>query len=99
MHKIIIPGLRKKKTVLQYSLLCISFVAGLMHVSAQQQSLHTMFMFNKLLVNPAYAGYHEHPCATAHIREQWMGFTGAPKTQSLSFHAPLSSKEKLMLVL
>ncbi|MFZ1675654.1 MAG: type IX secretion system membrane protein PorP/SprF, partial [Saprospiraceae bacterium] len=26
-------------------------------MSAQQQPLHTMFMFNKLLVNPAYAGY------------------------------------------
>lgn len=61
-------------------------------VFAQQQSLHTMFMFNKLLVNPAYAGYHEHPCVTGHIREQWMGFTGAPKTQSLSFHAPLSQQ-------
>lgn len=61
-------------------------------ISAQQQSLHTMFMYNKLLINPAYAGYHEHPCATAHIREQWLGFEGAPKTQSLSFHGPLSSQ-------
>jgi type IX secretion system PorP/SprF family membrane protein len=59
---------------------------------AQQQPLHTMFMFNKLLVNPAYAGYHEHPCASAIVREQWLGFVGAPKTQSLSFHAPLSSQ-------
>lgn len=59
---------------------------------AQQQSLHTMFMFNKLLVNPAYAGYHEHPCITGHIREQWIGFEGAPKTQSLSMHGPLSSQ-------
>lgn len=92
MHNIIISGLRNKKSAIQYSLIAIVFLAGLMHVSAQQQSLHTMFMFNKLLVNPAYAGYHEHPCATAHIREQWMGFTGAPKTQSLSFHAPLSSQ-------
>ena len=61
-------------------------------MSAQQQSLHTMFMFNKLLVNPAYAGYHEHPCITGHIREQWIGFEGAPKTQSLSMHGPLSSQ-------
>lgn len=61
-------------------------------LSAQQQSLHTMFMFNKLLVNPAYAGYHEHPCASAIVREQWLGFTGAPKTQSLSIHGPLSSQ-------
>lgn len=69
---------------------CFLFIQ--MMAQAQQQSLHTMFMFNKLLVNPAYAGYHEHPCATLHIREQWMGFTGAPKTQSLSIHAPLSSQ-------
>ena len=72
-------------------------IAGIMmimsgSISAQQQSLHTMFMYNKLLVNPAYAGYHEHPCATAHVREQWIGFDGAPKTQSLSFHGPLSSQ-------
>jgi type IX secretion system PorP/SprF family membrane protein len=61
-------------------------------LSGQQQSLHTMFMYNKLLINPAYAGYHEHPCATAIVREQWLGFDGAPKTQSLSFHGPLSSQ-------
>ena len=61
-------------------------------LSGQQQPLHTMFMFNKLLVNPAYAGYHEHPCATLHVREQWLGFDGAPETQSLSFHGPLSSQ-------
>ena len=65
---------------------------ALIELSAQQQSLHTMFMYNKLLVNPAYAGYHEHPCATGHIREQWIGFDGAPKTQSLSIHGPLSSQ-------
>lgn len=51
-----------------------------------------MFMYNKLLINPAYAGYHEHPCASAIVREQWIGFEGAPKTQSLSIHGPLSSQ-------
>ncbi len=74
-------------------MLMIYFV--LMHIMtlhAQQQSLHTMFMYNKLLVNPAYAGYHEHVCATGHIREQWIGFEGAPKTQTLSVHGPLSSQ-------
>ena len=69
-----------------------SFCFVMMTMSAQQQPLHTMFMFNKLLVNPAYAGYHEHACATAHIREQWIGFDGAPKTQSLSLHGPLASQ-------
>jgi type IX secretion system PorP/SprF family membrane protein len=61
-------------------------------LSAQQQPLHTMFMYNKLLVNPAYAGYHEHACASAIVREQWLGFEGAPKSQSLSFNTPLSSQ-------
>ncbi len=59
---------------------------------AQQQPLHTMFMYNKLLINPAYAGYHEHACATAIVRQQWIGFDGAPQTQTLSLHGPLSSQ-------
>jgi type IX secretion system PorP/SprF family membrane protein len=66
----------------------ISFIS----INAQQQPLHTMFMYNKLLVNPAYAGYHDHVCASAIIREQWIGFEGAPKTQSLSINAPLSNQ-------
>ena len=61
-------------------------------ITAQQQPLHTMFMYNKLLVNPAYAGYHEHPCATAIVREQWLGFDGAPSSQAISLHGPLSSQ-------
>ncbi len=72
--------------------LCLMTLLPFVMLQAQQQPLHTMFMFNKLLVNPAYAGYHEHPCVTGHIREQWIGFTGAPKTQSLSMHAPLASQ-------
>jgi type IX secretion system PorP/SprF family membrane protein len=77
------------------AVLCLVFVLMCLYsgtLSGQQQSLHTMFMYNKLLINPAYAGYHEHPCATAIVREQWLGFDGAPKTQSLSFHGPLSSQ-------
>lgn len=66
-------------------------LCGLVHVTwAQQQPLHTMFMFNKLLVNPAYAGYHPYPAVTAIVREQWLGFDGAPSTQTLSFHAPIA---------
>ena len=82
--------LKRVGTRLSVAALCIIFCCTAS--MAQQQPLHTMFMFNKLLVNPAYAGYHEHPCATAHVREQWLGFEGAPKTQSLSIHGPLSSQ-------
>lgn len=78
------------KAVIFLPIALICFLSG--NLFGQQQSLHTMFMYNKLLINPAYAGYHEHPCATAIVREQWLGFDGAPKTQSLSFHGPLSQQ-------
>jgi len=70
---------------------CFMFIHGLT-LLGQQQPLHTMFMFNKMLINPAYAGYHENVCATLHVREQWLGFDGSPKTQSLSLNAPLASQ-------
>jgi type IX secretion system PorP/SprF family membrane protein len=59
---------------------------------SQQEQLYTMFMYNKLGLNPAYAGYQGTPCATAIYRNQWMGFEGAPETKMLSFNAPLSNE-------
>ncbi|MTI29768.1 PorP/SprF family type IX secretion system membrane protein [Xanthovirga aplysinae] len=59
------------------------------HLSAQQQAMFTQYMFNPLLLNPAYAGSHEAISVTALIREQWVGLEGAPKTQTFSFHAPI----------
>ncbi len=73
-------------------LVVVTVMLHSLSVSGQQQPLHTMFMFNKLMINPAYAGYHEHPCAVLNIREQWLGFDGAPKTQTLSLNAPLASQ-------
>lgn len=79
------------KTILRVLIIMAGLFFWAKNSAAQQQPLHTMFMFNKLLVNPAYAGYHPYPVVSAVVREQWLGFTGAPKTQSLSFHAPISS--------
>lgn len=59
---------------------------------SQQQRLYTMFMYNKLGLNPAYAGYHEHGCVTAIYRNQWLGLQGAPETQVLSFHTPFGGE-------
>src|SRR6187399_1527739 len=75
-----------------YAVIVLLLIAFPFLVKAQQQPLHTMFMYNKLLINPAYAGYHDHVCASAIVREQCIGFEGAPKTQSLSIHGPLASQ-------
>lgn len=46
-------------------------------------------MYNKLGLNPAFAGNHEQVALSAIYRNQWMGFEGAPITQMASVNAPL----------
>jgi type IX secretion system PorP/SprF family membrane protein len=59
----------------------------------QHNAMFTQYMFNGLLINPAYAGSNEVLNATAVDRMQWAGFAGAPKTLSFSFHSPLKNKK------
>ena len=63
---------------------------------AQQDVMFTQYMFNGLVLNPAYAGSHEALSATVMAREQWTGIDGAPSTQSLAVHSPLFN-EKIAL--
>jgi len=56
---------------------------------AQQDVLFSQYMFNKLTVNPGYAGSREVFSADMVYRYQWVGINGAPKTFALSMHAPL----------
>ncbi|HTE31176.1 MAG TPA: type IX secretion system membrane protein PorP/SprF [Chryseolinea sp.] len=56
---------------------------------AQQNSLFTQYMFNGLVINPAYTGSHESMTATAASRSQWTGLKGAPQTQVASLHSPI----------
>ncbi len=56
---------------------------------AQQDPLYSQYMFNTLAFNPAYAGSADVFTAMALSRHQWLGFKGAPTTQTLSLHSPL----------
>lgn len=60
---------------------------------AQHNVLFSQYMFNGLLINPAYAGSNEVMNLTAVDRMQWAGFDGAPKTLSFSMHSPLKNKK------
>lgn len=73
-----------KITLITISLLTVAF--GL---SAQQQVMFTQYMFNQLAINPAYAGIHEGISTSFLARNQWVGFEGAPKTQTFSIHSPI----------
>lgn len=56
---------------------------------SQQQAMYTQYMFNTLAINPAYAAVDESMTITALSRHQWVGFKGAPQTQTLSIHTPI----------
>lgn len=56
---------------------------------AQQDPLFSQYMFNTLAVNPAYAGSADVFTVMALSRHQWVGFEGAPTTQTLLAHTPL----------
>lgn len=56
---------------------------------AQQDLQVSQYMFNHLLLNPAYAGSKEYMMATVLYRKQWVDFKGAPTSQVASLHGPL----------
>ena len=60
---------------------------------AQQEAMYTHYMYNTLAVNPAYAGTRGALTVTALHRSQWVGFEGAPNTQTLTLHTPLRNKK------
>jgi type IX secretion system PorP/SprF family membrane protein len=56
---------------------------------AQQHPIFTQYMFNGLVLNPAYSGSHESMTLTASARSQWSGIKGSPQTQVFSAHSPI----------
>lgn len=60
---------------------------------AQQYPVYSQYIFNGLVINPAYAGSHVQFSATAMYRNQWVNFEGAPKTLSFSAHTSLAKNK------
>lgn len=79
----------KKKTGL---LLVLAFgLIALIHPDgySQQHPIFTQYMFNGLVLNPAYSGSHDAMTLTASARRQWSGIEGAPQTEVFSMHTPI----------
>ena len=72
------------KKTLAFALLLISAVTY-----GQQDPLYTQYMYNKLAINPGYAGSHELLSLEAITRFQWVGINGAPRTTSFTANTPL----------
>jgi type IX secretion system PorP/SprF family membrane protein len=78
-------------------LVCIavfSIAALPLKLRAQQSIVYSQYIFNGLLINPAYAGSHVQLSSTLSYRNQWINFDGAPTTATFGIHSAFR-KEKL----
>ncbi|WP_185968994.1 type IX secretion system membrane protein PorP/SprF [Carboxylicivirga sp. M1479] len=83
-----------KRDYRQYTIYCLLFLACILpkKINAQQTPMHTQYMFNTLSYNPAYAGTREVLSIMASSRHQWVGFEGAPSTQTITAHSAVGDK-------
>jgi len=68
-------------------------VVALTSLRAQQDPAYSMYMFNGLFINPAYAGSQEVVDVMAIYRAQWVGLTGAPQTANVSINSPFRREQ------
>jgi type IX secretion system PorP/SprF family membrane protein len=76
-----------RKVVLSLLILC-----GPLYSIGQQDPMYTQYIFNLQTVNPAYAGSWQTMGFMALTRNQWVGITGHPTTQTFSFQTPFTSQ-------
>lgn len=72
-----------------YALLIVS---GPLYSFGQQDPMYTQYIFNLQTVNPAYVGSWQTMGFMALARNQWVGITGHPTTQTFSFQTPFMSQ-------
>lgn len=71
-----------------FSIIALLFVSS---VVAQQDPQYTHYMYNTVLINPAYAGSRGVTSLFFLHRTQWVGLDGAPVTNSFSINKPVSN--------
>lgn len=83
------------KHIIKYSILLVLMVTS-SRFFGQQDPMYTQYMFNAVLINPAYAGTHKIISATAMSRWQWVGLDDAPRTHTFSIHSPFNDKRNAL---
>lgn len=77
-------------------LLLITIVGG--YTANAQVGLYSQYMFNGLVVNPAYAGtVNDAMSLTAFYRNQWATIEGAPQDLSISAHSSVGKNKRVGL--
>jgi len=90
MHKPLINKIAKQQDRGKKNILLLLMIFTLSSpIFSQQEAMFTHYMDNTLEINPAYAGSRDAVTITALHRSQWVGFDGAPTTQTLTLHGPV----------
>ncbi|MBB6460308.1 PorP/SprF family type IX secretion system membrane protein [Flammeovirga kamogawensis] len=76
---------------LLFSLLFILGVAQ--SIFAQQATMYSQYMFNAMLLNPAYIGAQGGVNSTFIYRQHWSGIGGSPSTATVAIDSPIGSKK------
>lgn len=56
---------------------------------AQYDYMFTQYMWNEVVINPAYTGSRDAVSVVGLYRNQWVGMEGAPVTKSITAHSPI----------
>lgn len=77
----------------QKAVLAIMFLTLLLPLrsAAQQDPVYTQYLTNMLTIQPAYAGISGFLNISALSRAQWVGWEGAPNTNTVTAHIPLKT--------
>jgi len=62
----------------------------------QQLPLYSQYLYNKFLINPAVAGSDGYTSVSLTAREQWVGYSGAPRTFSFSWQTRILKKSFIL---
>ncbi len=66
---------------------------GCHYAQGQQDPLYNQYLFNQLIINPAYAGAHNILNAAVISRAQWIGLEGAPVTNTALIHSSIAGNK------
>ena len=80
--------MKKKLLLISTVLLACTF-----EVFAQQDALFSQYMFNMMLVNPAYTGSRDVLSVSALYRKQWANVPGSPETMTFSADSPIKNEK------
>jgi type IX secretion system PorP/SprF family membrane protein len=62
----------------------------------QQLPLFSQYLYNKFLINPAVAGSDGYTSVSLTAREQWVGYSGAPRTFAFSWQTRMLKKRFIL---